>query len=823
MSKFIYIFLILFCCIQSNTINALSNNDPRVLEAFRVTEKPIIDGKIDALYDKIPSRASRFTTFDPVPGEPSKYKTDVFIVYDDQAIFIAAKLYDNPEDIIRDLSPRDALNNTDFFGISFDPYRAGISGFSFVVSAAGVQFDAKEGENGDDSSWNDVWKSAVKIVDDGWIVEMEIPYSALRFPTGNINDWNFNLVRSVRKSREKSFWNPIDPNVDGFLPQMGVLKNIRDVKSPLRLSLTPYVGYQANTFTQPNGKAGFDNRLAGGLDVKYGINDAFTLDMILIPDFSQVRSDVQVLNLSPFEVRFDENRPFFTEGLELFETANIVYTRRIGARGYLLNDIRNQGDFQSLVSAPNNNLVNATKISGRTNSKTGLGFFNAVEVPTYGEYIDTSGNKQRQLINPLTNYNVFVVEQALKNNSSIGLINTNVYRKGNALDANVTGLDWNLRNKSQKYDFQGTYVLSRRFQEDAETDKGYKLQMDAGKISGVWTYEAGLSLESANYNINDLGFLFSPNEQVYYAGINYNKYNPKNGNIANYRINNEISYEKLFSPNLPVGIFTSNQFTLRLKSFNAFGIWIRTAPIGFKDYFEPRLADFSKYVLSRKSALIGGFISSDYRKPLAIDIRTNYRKYDFEDRYSFDIDVSPRIRLSSQVFIIPSVNYQRQQVNRGFVFHHESDGLNPDDILIGIRDVNTFNNSILGQFNINNKASITLQANHFFSSVDYTDYKILLDDGELVDTDYSDLTDDGEKKNDRNFNFFTINAVYTWRFAPGSDLIISYKSDLGRNTDERRYIQNLSRLNDFYRQSGINIKALYFLDVNRFIQRNKKS
>ncbi len=791
-----------------------SNNEPKTLEAVRVEVKPVIDGEIDPVFLNSPFKANNFTCLNPTPGIPSDFKTEVYIVYDDQSIFIAAKLYDdNPLEMIKDLSPRDFLTNTDYFGVVLDPYRTGLSGFSFLVSAAGVQRDAKNTIEDEDSSWNEVWQSAVKIQDDGWSVEMAIPYSAIRFPIEEISNWNINFTRVVRRTREESFWNEVDPEVDGFLNQMGTLRNIKNIDSPLRLSLTPYVGMSVNTFVNSNGDQDVNTRFAGGLDLKYGINDAFTLDMILIPDFSQVQSDVLELNLSPFEQQFNENRPFFTEGLDLFQTGNIFYTRRIGGRGHAAQEVSGRADFESFKTLPTNNLINATKISGRTNSNTGVGVFNAVEGVTKAEFYDTLGQVQLGLVNPFTNYNVVVVEQALKNNSKLAFVNTNVMRLGEYTDANVTGMDWSLRNKNQSYSTVGTATISQRFAHENGADIGYQVNAEAGKINGEWRYSVGTSIESANYNPNDLGFLFSPNEKIFWGFVSYNKFKPKWKNVARYSLTQTIAYERLYAPDQFVGVFSNTRFTLRLKSFDAFGAWIDLSPAGINDYFEPRTSDFSSFLHRPSSAQVGGFISSDYRKPVAIDIRTNYRRYNLEGKYDFDIRVAPRLRLNSKIFLVPSVGYILQDVDRGFIT--PKNRVIDDEIFIGSRKINTYNNGLSGQYNLNNKMSIVMQVNHFFSSVKYAEYGILDDKGLVNLSDYSGIDEDGDSYHDINFNFFTINTVFTWRFAPGSDLVVSYKSDVQRNSPYVGYLRNVGELRDFYRYGGLNVKALYFLDVNK--------
>lgn len=796
--------------------NLKGNSEPKTLLAVRTEIKPVIDGVIDDVFFQKSLKATDFTTLNPRPGLPSEYKTDVYVLYDDQYLYIAAKMHDSdPQSMLKDLSPRDRFNNTDYFGVVLDPYQTGLTGFSFSVSAAGVQRDAKNELDNEDSSWNDVWKSEVKILSDGWSVEIAIPYAAIRFPVEDVNNWNINFTRLNRRTREESFWKEIDPAANGFLSQMGTLEGIKNIDVPLRLSLTPFIATNLNTFVNADGNQDFQSAFNGGLDLRYGINEAFTLDMVLVPDFSQVQSDVIELNLSPFEQQFQENRPFFTEGLELFQTADVFFTRRIGGNGHLQNAIRSRDDFLFFDEVPVNNLVNAAKVSGRTNTNTGIGFFNAVEAPTNAVYIDTLGNSQEALVNPLTNYNVVVFEQALKNNSKIGLINTNVIRRGSSTDANVTGLDWNLRNNNQDYDFDGTYVVSQRFLEESGLDLGYSLNATAGKIAGEWQYRFGTNIESLNYNPNDLGFLFSANEKSFFGTLLYNKFKPKNEKIARISFTQWASHESLYTPNAFTGIFTGSSFVLRLKTFDTFGLNVDLAPTGFNDYFEPRTNDFSAFLHRPRSFEVGGFISSDYRKPLAIDVRTSYRKFDLEGKFEYFVRVAPRIRLNTKIFLVPSVNYTIEDVDRGFIFPVNYE--NPDnDIIIGIRDVRTFNNGLSGQFNMNNKMSIILQANHFFRSVKYTGFGDLVrDEGKLETSAYTGFDSSGNALNDINNNFFTINAVYTWRFAPGSDLVVSYNTTLSRNTDFTEYLLNVRELNDFYKIGGLNVKALYFLDINK--------
>ena len=191
--------------------------------------------------------------------------------------------------------------NYDEFGVWINPFNDGQIEYNFSVTAAGVQKDAKFFPSGSDNTWDAVWKSAVKIDDNGWIAEFAIPFSALRF----LNDgkpWAINMGRNIRRYRELYTWNPIDVEyIESIALQAGLIDGIKNVNPPLRLSFMPYASIYTSIY---DGKTTFPYNY--GMDLKYGINESFTLDMTLIPDFGQVASDAEILKLSPFEIRYEE-------------------------------------------------------------------------------------------------------------------------------------------------------------------------------------------------------------------------------------------------------------------------------------------------------------------------------------------------------------------------------------------------------------------------------------------------------------------------------------------------------------------------------------
>ncbi|HFB99897.1 MAG TPA: hypothetical protein ENJ53_03740, partial [Phaeodactylibacter sp.] len=505
-----------------------------------------INGKLDEFDWANTEIATGFIQLEPTSGEKASNKTEVRIMYDNKAIYISAKMYTDPSTISKQLTERDNLNNCDWFGIALSPYQDGINGLEFILSSAGVQFDAKFSTFGEDDNWDAVWRGETQVTEDGWIAEIEIPYSAIRFSNQKEQTWDVNFMRFTNKTQEKSFWNEIDPEVNGFLNQSGQLNGISDIKSPFRLQATPFLATYAEHYNDKdadNPQSGWGRSFNAGMDIKYGLSDAFTLDMTLIPDFGEAASDNQVLNLTQFEVRYDENRQFFTEGTELFSKGNLFYSRRVGGSPlHYADEYWEDGDSLILNEPQTVQLYNATKISGRTTKGTGIGFFNAVAGATHATILDKENGEREVQTSPLTNYNVLAVDQNLKNNSYVSLINTNVLRNGSDYDANATGLVFSLKNKKQSYAVRGNVKVSQQFFADNAaytkhvnnnlfiTDKdlddltdnpnrktllGHTYHIGFSKISGKLNFGTSYGVESHTYDINDLGFLYNNNEQTF--------------------------------------------------------------------------------------------------------------------------------------------------------------------------------------------------------------------------------------------------------------------------------------------------------------------
>lgn len=808
-------YLLLSILILFSIVMIGQSTQKKSYQAIKTNVKPSIDGDLtDETWVRINTVATDFVQKEPNLGEISNYKSEVKIAYDDEAIYIGAMLYDEyPDSILKQLTARDEIGNTDWFGIVLDTYEDGNNGVGFVVSAAGVQFDTKYSVFGEDENWNAVWDSEVKIVENGWIVEMKIPYSALRFPDKSEQIWNFNIVRTVRRTRENSWWNFFDPSKNGFLNQAGKLTGIKDVISPIRLFFNPYIsGNIKNTTT--DGQGSWSRGFNVGMDLKYGINEAYTLDMTLVPDFGQVVSDDVVLNLSPFEVRFNENRQFFTEGTELFQKADLFYSRRIGGRPNGFHDVQNLSEEgYTILENPNDiQLINSTKISGRGKKGLGVGVFNSVTNSATAIVEDADGVQSEIQTAPLTNYNVLVFDQNFKNNSYFSLINTNVLRSGEAHEANVTGTEFSFANKENTYNFSGSGAISQLYNDGFNNpDLGFRSRLSFGKTSGILQFRLNSSIISDDYDINDLGFYYSVNQINHNLWIGLNRFKPFGPFLrGNLNLNTFTTHEYTTKDFVRLGVNVN--FFAMTKQFFAFGGGTYVSPMESFDLFELRTD--GRRLSIPTSTEHWGWISTDYRKKVAIDINIFGDYFDSDvqtGRNSIGINVSPILRVNDKLSFRHSMDYNQSNNYIGFVGFDEQ---NNDEPIVGRRDQTNVENVLSSSYIFNNKMGLTFRMRHNWTEATHDKFYHVDNNGLLLNSNITGYDDNGDLLYDRNFNYFSIDLVYSWQFAPGSFLTANWKNNIfARNTDiDQSYYTNFRNTLTDDQTNVFSVKVLYFLD-----------
>lgn len=799
--KRLFLFIALFQLITLSFAQEIKQ-----VKALRVIQVPKIDGVLDDEAWKEGVNATDFIQRALKPGEPALRKTEVKIVYDDIAMYVGAMMYDNkPDSILCELCQRDNEANSDLFGLILDTYNDDINGYGFFVTSAGVQIDARYSSNGQDFNWNAVWQSQIKINDKGWAVEFKIPYSALRFPIVDEQKWGVNFIRKVRKTRCVDFWNEVKPEVSGMINQSGDLLGISNIKSPVRLSVTPYISsYIENyPYDQP-GQSNNSYSLNGGMDIKYGINESFTMDMTLVPDFGQVQSDNKVLNLSPFEVLYNENRQFFTEGTELFNKGGLFYSRRIGGTPINYNLSLKEGETVKNNPA-STQLINATKVSGRTKNNLGIGIFNATTADTYAVITDSNGVDSKVLTQPLTNYNVFVLDQALKNNSYISLINTNVTRDGGIYDANVTATAFKFTNKKNKYGINGNGALSQLYNSGfSKPDLGYSYNASVGKISGAFLYNADVAVKSDKYDPNDLGILYINNTLETSLNLSYNIYKPV-WKLNEYSVDGGIGYSRLYKPDLFWNLTVyGNGYANFTKSYLSTGAGFNFSPLTTLDHWEPRIA--GHYYVYPKNYSLSYWISSDYRKRFAIDGNISYRYFDENNRYNISFGVAPRYRVNNKLSFIYNFHRDYLNDNIGFVNFNETTQF----INFGRRNVFTTTNQLNATYIFTNKMSLTLRCRHYWSQAEYKQYYTLNNKGLLID----DALYTGNSN--VNFNAFNIDLVYTWQFSRGSEMSFVWKNAIYTSGDViiKQFSNDIDQTINSPQTNSFSIKVLYYLDYS---------
>jgi hypothetical protein len=428
----------------------------------------------DAAWTKAPV-ISDFVQKVPNEGTTPSEATEVRIVYDDDALYVGARLRRaNPAAILTSVTRRDGDSDAEVFTVSLDTYLDRRTAYSFSVSSGGVRGDFYHSQDSEDSGreaqFDPVWSARTRVDSSGWAAELRIPFSQLRFNAAAEQVWGLELTRNVADKSERIQWVLIPVSAAGFASYFGRLEGIAGIPPARRLEVLPYVAsdlsYRANVAAANpfNDKVG----TRAGADLKYGLGPNLTLDATINPDFGQVELDPAVVNLTAFETVFEERRPFFIEGNELLTgrgqsfigRPSWFYSRRIGAapRGSA------RGDFVDIPT--NTTILSAAKVTGRLASGLSVGALAAVTPREYARTFDMASNTRGETaVEPPSSFAVARVQQEFgKQQSNIGASLTHVRRlvdeRGSLAqilprNAIAGGADWRLRYKQGMYEITG--------------------------------------------------------------------------------------------------------------------------------------------------------------------------------------------------------------------------------------------------------------------------------------------------------------------------------------------------------------------------------
>jgi hypothetical protein len=416
---------------------------PEGARAVRASSPVSVDGRLDEPTWQAAPVAGGFLQRDPDQGQPATEPTEFRLLFDDHALYVGARLHDDsPDRIVRQLSRRDAVAEADTFTLYLDPHRDRRTGVVLQVSAAGVQRDAAiYDDNFEDDTWDAVWESAVAVDEGGWSVEMRIPFSQLRFPTTPGHAWGVNARRVVYRKNESSWLELVPKNESGLASRMAGLGGIEGIEPGRHVELLPYVSGRAEYVapSSPDDPWNDGSRYLGGagLDFRYGLGTGKAIVGAINPDFGQVEVDPAVVNLTAFETFFEEKRPFFTEGSQVFlrfgrsgasdyttyyyPEPQLFYSRRIGRTP----QGRAPGAYMDVPTSTT--ILGAAKVVGRTGSGWNLGLLEALTGREFAQ-VASGESRDRVEVEPLTNYFVGRAQHGLGSRASVGFIGTAVLR-----------------------------------------------------------------------------------------------------------------------------------------------------------------------------------------------------------------------------------------------------------------------------------------------------------------------------------------------------------------------------------------------------------
>lgn len=844
----------------------------------KVEKEPEIDGILDDPAWEKAKWINEFTQRSPYEGKGPSAKTVFKILYNDDFLFVGIRAFDDePEKIERQLSRRDNLQG-DYAGITIDSYNDKRTGFQFRISAVGVKADAVISNDGanTDRNWDPIWYGKTNIDDKGWTAEMKIPLTQLRFSSEEEQTWGIQLTRYIYRLEETVQWKLIPKDASGWVSQFGKLTGISNIKPKKEASLTPYVVASVDQFQKepenPFKDKGYKAKLNGGVNGKFGITNNLTLDMAINPDFGQVEADPSQVNLTAYEIFYDEKRPFFIEGSNImnfrlmpmgnFMTDNLFYSRRIGRTPHYTPDL---SDNEYMEKPQNTSILGAFKLTGKTKDGWSIGVLESV---TEKEFAEIKGDNDNRLknIEPLTNYFLTRVERDFNDgNTMIGGIFTATNRKIEAsqLDnlhtgAYTGGVNFNHHWKNKKYTFRARSVFSHIVGSEEAITKtqessthyfqrpdanhlyldstrnnltGFGTSMMLGKMGkGNIKYALFFNIKSPELNMNDMGY---QREADHISELFW----------IQYRILNPVAIFRSF-------FFNINQWEIhdfngtRLTSGGNYGLGMQ-----LKNYWYIHFGTSFNLERLSKTALFGGpylkiphnvnnwlSVSSDSRKNLRLSFggSSNNSGNNNSNFYNAWINITYKPHEMINLSLNPSVSFNDN--NLQYVTNKAFD--DEDIYIMGNIDQTTLRMSLRANISLTPNLSIQYWGQPFISAGKYSNYKritspragnyndrfheynnneiMLADDNYEVDHNNDGTTDYEFSKPDFNIMDFISNLVIRWEYVPGSTVYLVWTQN--RSEYQNRGKFNFSNnTNDLFNISPYNVflvKATYRFSLN---------
>src|SRR5665647_3814017 len=802
--------------------------------ATKITTPPIINGVLDEEVWQTGKWADGFTQNQPYSGKPETQRTEFKILFDDNNLYVAIKAYDtSPDSIVNRLTRRDEADG-DLAGIILDSFHDLRTGFLFGVSSAGVKYDqmfVNDSGNGD-SSWDPNWWVKTSVNKEGWVAEMKIPFSQVRFEKNSGEVWGLDVARILYRKNEQCFWQHIPRDAPGLIHLFGELKGLERIKPRKIFDVTPYGVARTETFQaipeNPFQAKGKLSKLNGGIDAKIGVTNNMTMDLTINPDFGQVEADPSVVNLSAYETFFSERRPFFIEGNNITNFGlgigdggvgndNLFYSRRIGRQPQVYPNMKD-GWYADIPARTN--ILGAAKLTGKTKDGLSIGIVEAMTSEEKAD-IDTIGGRKLSTVEPLTNYFVGRVQKDINNgNTLIGGIFTSTNRELNAdvreilhKAAYTGGVDFTqyFKNKSWMFNLNTAFSLVEgskkaitNTQESSahyfqRPDKDYALldtnrtslegaggRMQVMKLNGHWNFLGAVLWKTPRFETNDLGYMRVTDQVLSVLWAGYNHFEPK-GIYKSYYINSDFYGINDFGGNWVGGGYEWNA-NINLKNY--WNIWtggsLNSASLSSGMLRGGPMMKLPGSVNPR----IG--ISTDYRKKLVFSVYANGLK-GFENSsgnfyVGMDLNYKPTNYLSFTISPAFSKSFSELQ----YVTQMEYNG--DDRYIFASISQRTISTSF--RINLNLSPNLTFQywGQPFVATGKYYDHKYITlpmadsyhdrfrtysnsqislnGDQYNVDENLNGTKDYSFDNKDFNIQEFLSNLVIRWEYSPGSSVYL---------------------------------------------------
>lgn len=817
-------------------------------ENFSFTAIPVngeiqIDGMLDEEFWSVGFINNHFTQREPDSGEQSEFQTNIKIGFDDNYLYVVAQLLDSePEKIVGQLYRRDNAGYSDWFEVIIDSYHDQRTAFGFQVNPKGVRVDQLYYDNNnEDSSWDAVWDASSAIGQKGWTTEIRIPFSQLRFDDKKDSHvWGIQFFRKIARTGERSFWAPILAETQGFVSEFGELTGVQTKSNPKRLEILPYSsgsvfqtdGDENDPYYNPND---LDGNL--GIDFKYGLGSNFTLTGTINPDFGQVEADPAVINLSAYETYFQEKRPFFLEGMDIFSYGKtktwessapiIFYSRRIGRqpRGSISNDA-----IYSEIPGETT-ILGALKLSGKTANGWSIGVLDAFTEEELATYVDSSNNEYTQPVEPRSNTLIARVKKDLHNGKTIfggflgyndqqlttddfkSQLNDHTIVEGMDFEHRIGESDWiasgvitfSQINGSKEVITQAQRAYSRYYQRpdqnylhvdsNATSLEGHALEISISKLSGKhWLAGFTYGETSPGFENNDIGFLNSADYRSLMSGLVYQENQPGklfqrwlafSGNIINWNFGNEQGFNGMF---FGLEMTTNSLWSVNINGNRNFGGTNFNLLRGGPSSYTPKDLNFRVNV------------NGDRRKKLSPSLGFGYRNNE-SGEYDKWVYIEATYRVNTVFQIEAEYSISKQKDLDQYITEFE-DGSAVTTYgkryVFGDYLIDSHEWSFGLDWTYSPDLSFQFFVKPFILSYDFIAFKEFTTPGEFAfeyyngdegtlnysDNYYSvDIDGDGPaigtgfENPDFNFRSMRLNAVVRWEFLPGSTLYFVWQQN----------------------------------------------